>query len=202
MQWVMFQMGGIGPMQGQANVFFRYFPEKLPAVISRYHNETKRLYEVLETRLDGPRVPLRRLLDRRHRDLAVGAHPRVGRHRDRRPPEREGLDRPHRGAAGRAARRRDSQAPAADLRRRHREVGPEHPAALKTGQPRGDGSVSRSADRPTTSPAQPTTEEMVRTILVFAARRVRSRVRPTSNGSPLSQPKSPLTRSRPVTAFG
>jgi GST-like protein len=30
-QWVMFQMGGIGPMQGQANVFFRYFPEKLPA---------------------------------------------------------------------------------------------------------------------------------------------------------------------------
>jgi GST-like protein len=53
LQWVMFQMGGIGPMQGQANVFFRYFPEKLPAVISRYHNETKRLYEVLETRLDG-----------------------------------------------------------------------------------------------------------------------------------------------------
>ena len=53
LQWVMFQMGGIGPMQGQANVFFRYFPEKLPAVISRYHNETKRLYEVLETRLAG-----------------------------------------------------------------------------------------------------------------------------------------------------
>ena len=53
MQWVMFQMGGVGPMQGQANVFFRYFPEKLPAVISRYHNETKRLYEVLETRLAG-----------------------------------------------------------------------------------------------------------------------------------------------------
>src|SRR6266849_6321142 len=52
-QWVMFQMGGIGPMQGQANVFFRYFPEKLPAVISRYHNETKRLYEVLERRLEG-----------------------------------------------------------------------------------------------------------------------------------------------------
>ena len=53
MQWLMFQMGGIGPMQGQANVFFRYFPEKLPAVISRYHNETRRLYEVLETRLHG-----------------------------------------------------------------------------------------------------------------------------------------------------
>ncbi|HYB99977.1 MAG TPA: glutathione S-transferase family protein [Candidatus Limnocylindrales bacterium] len=52
-QWLMFQMSGVGPMQGQANVFFRYFPEKLPSVISRYHNETKRLYQVLETRLEG-----------------------------------------------------------------------------------------------------------------------------------------------------
>jgi glutathione S-transferase/GST-like protein len=52
-QWVMFQMGGIGPMQGQANVFFRYFPEKIESVISRYQNETKRLYTVLDRRLDG-----------------------------------------------------------------------------------------------------------------------------------------------------
>ena len=51
MQWLMFQMGGIGPMQGQANVFFRYFPDKIPAVIQRYQNETKRLYTVLDTRL-------------------------------------------------------------------------------------------------------------------------------------------------------
>lgn len=50
-QWLMFQMAGVGPMQGQANVFFRYFPEKIPAVISRYQNETRRLYEVLDTRL-------------------------------------------------------------------------------------------------------------------------------------------------------
>ena len=50
-QWLMFQMGGIGPMQGQANVFFRYFPDKIPAVIQRYQNETKRLYTVLDTRL-------------------------------------------------------------------------------------------------------------------------------------------------------
>ncbi len=47
----MFQMGGVGPMQGQANVFFRYFPEKLPGAISRYQNETRRLYEVLDGRL-------------------------------------------------------------------------------------------------------------------------------------------------------
>lgn len=52
LQWLMFQMGGIGPMQGQANVFFRYFPDKIPAVISRYQNETRRLYEVLNTRLE------------------------------------------------------------------------------------------------------------------------------------------------------
>ena len=46
MEWLMFQMGGIGPMQGQANVFFRYFPEKIPAAIERYQNETHRLCRV------------------------------------------------------------------------------------------------------------------------------------------------------------
>ena len=51
MQWLMFQMGGIGPMQGQANVFFRYAPEKIQYAIDRYQNETRRLYEVLDTRL-------------------------------------------------------------------------------------------------------------------------------------------------------
>jgi GSH-dependent disulfide-bond oxidoreductase len=52
-QWLMFQMGGIGPMQGQANVFFRYLPEKIQLAIDRYQNETKRLYKVLEKRLEG-----------------------------------------------------------------------------------------------------------------------------------------------------
>jgi len=50
-QWLMFQMGGIGPMMGQANVFFRYFPEKIDPVINRYQNESRRLFEVLDTRL-------------------------------------------------------------------------------------------------------------------------------------------------------
>ena len=50
-QWLMFQMGGVGPMQGQANVFHRYFPEKIPAAIERYQHETRRLYEVLDGRL-------------------------------------------------------------------------------------------------------------------------------------------------------
>ena len=51
LQWLMFQMGGIGPMMGQANVFFRYFPEKIPAAIDRYHGECTRLFRVLDTHL-------------------------------------------------------------------------------------------------------------------------------------------------------
>jgi glutathione S-transferase len=51
MQWLMFQMGGVGPMMGQANVFFRYFPEKIPAAIDRYQNESRRLFQVLDKRL-------------------------------------------------------------------------------------------------------------------------------------------------------
>ena len=50
-QWLMFQMGGIGPMQGQAVTFERYFNEDVPAARKRYKNETRRLYEVLNTRL-------------------------------------------------------------------------------------------------------------------------------------------------------
>lgn len=50
-QWLMFQMGGLGPMMGQANVFTRYFPEHLPAAIERYRRESRRLLEVLNGRL-------------------------------------------------------------------------------------------------------------------------------------------------------
>ena len=50
-QWLMFQMGGIGPMMGQANVFYRYAPEKIPYAIERYQREVRRLLEVLDTRL-------------------------------------------------------------------------------------------------------------------------------------------------------
>jgi glutathione S-transferase len=51
LQWLMFQMAGVGPMQGQANVFFRYAPEKIEYAIRRYHDETRRLYSVLNGRL-------------------------------------------------------------------------------------------------------------------------------------------------------
>ena len=51
LQWLMFQMGGIGPMQGQAHVFYRYVPEKIKYAIKRYQKETMRLYSVLEKQL-------------------------------------------------------------------------------------------------------------------------------------------------------
>ena len=51
MQWLMFQMSGIGPMMGQANVFFRYWPEKIQPAIDRYQNEGRRLFEVMDGRL-------------------------------------------------------------------------------------------------------------------------------------------------------
>jgi GST-like protein len=51
MQWLMFQMGGVGPMMGQANVFNRYTEEKIEYAILRYQNESRRLFEVLESRL-------------------------------------------------------------------------------------------------------------------------------------------------------
>ena len=50
-QWLMFQMGGVGPMMGQANVFYRYFPEKIPPVIDRFQGECKRLFRVLDGHL-------------------------------------------------------------------------------------------------------------------------------------------------------
>lgn len=50
-QWLMWQMSGLGPMMGQLNVFKRYFPEHLPAAIDRYERETYRLFGVLDGQL-------------------------------------------------------------------------------------------------------------------------------------------------------
>ena len=51
LQWLMFQMGGVGPMLGQAHHFRLYAPEKIPYAIERYTNEAKRLYGVMDKRL-------------------------------------------------------------------------------------------------------------------------------------------------------
>ena len=53
LQWLMFQMSAIGPMMGQANVFYRYAPEKIPYAIERYQREVRRLFEVMERQLSS-----------------------------------------------------------------------------------------------------------------------------------------------------
>jgi GST-like protein len=50
-QWLMFQMSAVGPMMGQANVFLRYFPEKIQPAIDRYQREVTRLFGVLDRQL-------------------------------------------------------------------------------------------------------------------------------------------------------
>jgi GSH-dependent disulfide-bond oxidoreductase len=52
-QWLMFQMSGVGPMMGQANVFLRYFPEKIQAAIDRYQREVTRLFGVMDKQLSA-----------------------------------------------------------------------------------------------------------------------------------------------------
>ena len=94
LQWLMFQMGGVGPMFGQYNHFAVYAPEKLPYAIERYSNEVRRLHRVLDKRLQESEVlagpdygiadiatfPWLRNPDRRGIDLAD--HPAVQRWHD------------------------------------------------------------------------------------------------------------------------
>ncbi len=53
LQWLMFQMSAVGPMMGQANVFLRYFPEKIQPAIDRYQREVTRLFAVLDRQLSA-----------------------------------------------------------------------------------------------------------------------------------------------------
>lgn len=53
LQWLFWQMGGFGPMLGQAHHFNRYAPERIAYAMDRYTNEARRLYQVLDRRLDG-----------------------------------------------------------------------------------------------------------------------------------------------------
>jgi glutathione S-transferase len=69
-QWLMFQMGGVGPMMGQANVFYRYAPEKIPYAIDRYHRELPSGRSAGHTTRDHEyRRPV---FDRGYRQLVVG----------------------------------------------------------------------------------------------------------------------------------
>ena len=55
LEWLFWQVGGLGPMAGQNHHFVGYAPERLPYAVARYVNETNRLYGVLDRRLDGRR---------------------------------------------------------------------------------------------------------------------------------------------------
>ena len=77
-QWLMFQMSAVGPMQGQLNVFLKYAPEKIPYAIKRYTEETKRLYSILDERLSEDGVSCRRVFDRRHSHVALDKRLRLG----------------------------------------------------------------------------------------------------------------------------
>ena len=76
MQWVMFQMGHVGPMLGQAHHFLGYAPEKIEYAMNRYRNEANRLYGVVDKQLGRKRMArVRRVHHRRHGDHAVAALP-------------------------------------------------------------------------------------------------------------------------------
>ena len=102
-EWLMWQMGGIGPFLGQAHHFLRFNKGKAPYAEERYSKEAKRLYGVLD-KPRGSRLHVRRLLDRRHRDLALDLPLRMARDRHERVPECKALvpdgARPSGGAAG------------------------------------------------------------------------------------------------------
>ena len=103
-QWVMWQMGGLGPMLGQHGHFALYAPEKIPYAIERYRDEAARLYRVLDlTRQDRRLCRRRRLLDRRHRLLSLDHDPQGAGFYARRLSERQALvcgPRPAAGAGG------------------------------------------------------------------------------------------------------
>ena len=81
-QWLMWQMGGLGPMAGQAHHFRLYAPEKLPYAIDRYTNECNRLYGVMNMRLADRPYSRRHIFDRGHGlrrlDLARAPGPGLG----------------------------------------------------------------------------------------------------------------------------
>lgn len=81
LQWVMFQMGGVGPMFGQYNHFALFAPEKIPYAIERYTQESKRLLHVLDRRLEG-----RTFVTREYSIADVLLFPWVASHAKRAPP--------------------------------------------------------------------------------------------------------------------
>ena len=115
-QWLMFQMGGVGPLFGQVHHFLRAAPEPVPYAIERYTKETRRLYGVLNGHLAAPRVSGIAILDRRHRHLSMGRALRVAQGGPERLSRGEALVRPDRRAARGAGRDEGAADPSAEAR--------------------------------------------------------------------------------------
>ena len=90
-EWLMWQMGGPGPMLGQVHHFVKYNKGKAPYAEERYLKEAHRLYGVLDRRLAGREYRRRRIFDRRHRHLAVDLALRMANHRSQCLSERQAL---------------------------------------------------------------------------------------------------------------
>jgi GSH-dependent disulfide-bond oxidoreductase len=114
LQWLFFQVGGIGPMLGQAHHFRMYSPEKIPYAIERYTNEAKRLYGVVDRRLSQTRylagddytiadiANLPWLLGHERQGVDIAQYPHLARWMDElraRPAVRRGLEIPPRNNA-------------------------------------------------------------------------------------------------------
>ena len=120
LEWLFWQMGGLGPMAGQNHHFAVYAPEKIPYAIERYVNETNRLYGVLDRRLEG-----RDYIAGDYSIADMAAYPWTVSHErqgpePRRHPEPQALVRGHQGEArhGRGLRQgRDDQPAEGDDRR-------------------------------------------------------------------------------------
>ena len=102
-QWLMFQMGGVGPMFGQVHHFKRAAKEQVPYAIDRYYTECRRLYGVLDARLDGREHLAGDLSIADFATLPWVFPPRLAGGRPRRLPEREALVREPDGAPCRPA---------------------------------------------------------------------------------------------------
>ena len=103
LEWLMLQMGGVGPMLGQAHHFLRFNVGKAPYAEERYTAEARRLYGVLDRRLADRAYLGGRILHRRHGDVAVDLALRVAGHRLGGVPEPEALVHRDRRKAGSAA---------------------------------------------------------------------------------------------------
>ncbi len=99
-EWLMWQMGGPGPMLGQVHHFVKYNPGKAPYAEERYLKEAHRLYGVLDKQLRQARLRRRRIFDRRYRDLAVGVALRVADRGSQQISERQALVHGHRQSPG------------------------------------------------------------------------------------------------------